>query len=101
MSISDPKQDAQNPNFATCLHFDRLTLDITPEKAGETRVAIKIAGQLPEGNLEILIPQNGHKLREVVDEQKHRLPVIWEAEGLTNVAGIRIPMRSSLGLVFR
>ena len=79
----------------------RLSLELRREKAGETTVAIKIDGPLPEGNLEVLLPQNGRKLREVVDEQNHALPLIRESEGLTNVAGIRVPMRSSLRLVFR
>ena len=79
----------------------RVSLELRRDKAGETVVAIKIDGPLPEGNLEVLLPQNGRKLREVVDEQKHALPLIREAEGLTNVAGVRVPMRSSLRLVFR
>jgi hypothetical protein len=100
-----PALDGQDLSLSTLIlptgSGTRLALEIRHEKAGETRVAINISGPLPEGNLEILIPQEGRKLREVVDEQQHRLPLVWEAEGLTNVAGVRIPMRASSRLVFR
>lgn len=79
----------------------RLTVELRREKTGETTVAIRVDGPLPEGNLEVLLPQNERKLREVVDDQKHPLPLIRESEGLINVAGVRVPMRSSLRLVFR
>ncbi|MBI2502813.1 MAG: hypothetical protein HYW07_06225 [Candidatus Latescibacteria bacterium] len=79
----------------------RLALEMRHGRDGETRIAIEITGQLPEGNLEVLMPRNGRKLQEVVDDQRQALPLIWEAEGLTGVAGVRLPMRSSIRLVFR
>lgn len=80
---------------------NRLSLHIRREKGGETKVAIEIEGPLPQGHLEILIPQNGHRLQEVVDDQKHTLPLIRQVEGLEGVAGVRIPMQASVRLVFR
>ena len=80
---------------------NRLSLHIRREKGGETKVAIEIEGPLPQGHLEILIPQNGHRLQEVVDDQKHTLPLIRQVEGLEGVAGVRIPMQSSVRLIFR
>ncbi len=78
----------------------RLDLKLTQTAPGLANMAIAIHGKLPEGTVEVLLPRPERQEMIVRDREGKKLPVVREAKGLTNVAGVRLAMRRSVDLRF-
>ncbi len=66
----------------------RLVIETTIE--GKVQLEITLDGQLPETDLEVLWPVNHENLIRASDGAGSSLDILRSAEGLKNVAGIRI-----------
>lgn len=78
----------------------RLSLRVKQTAPGQGVIDVAFSGAVPEGEMEILLPGNETKSTKVTDGGGRRLPVVKNPEGLTNVIGVRIPMRSSVSVRF-
>ena len=78
----------------------RLNLRVKQTAIGKAQVDIGIDGDLPDGNMEILLPSSGNRPVVVTDERGRKLPIVRNPGDLVNVAGIRTPIRSSVRLQF-
>jgi hypothetical protein len=78
----------------------RLGLSIEYSVEGEINIQVSISGPLPEGALEIFVPatEETHFVAREIDGEEPS--IIRNAEGLKNVAGIRVPIRKTLNIRF-
>lgn len=78
----------------------RLDLSIEHTGEGAVNIQLDISGKLPQGNLEVLMPLNFYDLVRVTDGNGQPLPIVQKLEGLSKVAGIRIPLSMHEELLF-
>jgi len=78
----------------------RLSLTVHRNKQGSTQLTINIRGPLPEGSLEVFLPEYMVNTGKITDESGQSLAVIRDLEDLVNVLGVRLPMTKSLTLRF-
>jgi|GEM_PF-772182 len=78
----------------------RLNLRVKQSAPGEAQVNIKIDGTLPNGCMEILLPNGGAKPKVVTDGNDRKLPLLQDIGGLVDVAGIRVPVCRAIKLQF-
>jgi hypothetical protein len=78
----------------------KLSLRIKQEKPGSAKIAIEITGQLPDGQLEVMLPQTNGQTRRALDAQGRSVPLVGDWEDCYGVAGVRIPISKSTKLRF-
>jgi len=64
-------------------------------------IDVEISGPLPPGSLEVLLPVEKKKFRQVKKISGEELPVLWQIKGLSNVGGVKLPIKHSEQLSFQ
>lgn len=78
----------------------KLSLKVQQEKPGTATIAIDISGQLPDGQLEVMLPQTNRQIRHVIDARGRSIPLMANCEDCEGIAGVRLPMSKSTELRF-
>lgn len=79
----------------------RLDVRIKQRQQGEAEISVEIRGDLPEGEMEILLPQHATMPGQAMDQRGQRLPLVTNTAGLTNVTGVRIRVTHSVSIIFK
>jgi len=77
----------------------RLTLSVL-QTATDAIIEVSVSGEVPEGDLEIYLPVFSNQKLEVKDGQGVSIQILNNTEGLTNVAGIRVPLQENAKFQF-
>jgi hypothetical protein len=78
-----------------------LSLSLEDSGKGELRIELEIHGPLPQGSLEIFVPATdgiGFQVQQLEGEEP---ALVRHAEGLANIAGIRVPMQERVRISFQ
>ena len=78
----------------------KLSLRVQQEKPGKAKIAIDISGQLPDGQLEVMLPQTNGRTHQVLDARGRSLALVGRCEDCDGIAGVRLPMGKSTELHF-
>lgn len=79
----------------------RLGVTVRQTAPGRAQITVEISGPLPAGEIEVLLPKNQEKAARVTDGEGRELPLIEDPQDLTNMAGVRVPIRPSVTLHFQ
>jgi hypothetical protein len=78
----------------------RLHLTIDQSLTNRVNFKIRIRGRLPKGDLEIFLPKDKIKKVQIQNIQGEQLPVVREVKDLSNVIGIRVPIKEAVNVQF-
>ena len=76
----------------------RLNLTVKQKKSGTCSLLLEIQGQLPDGDIQVLIPRGPGDIVRVKDGQGNTLETLEAVEGMKNVSGIILSMQQKLEL---
>lgn len=78
----------------------KLSLKVQQDKPGKATIAIDISGQLPDGQLEVMLPQTNGQTRRVMDTRGRSIALMANCEDCDGIAGVRLPISKATELRF-
>jgi len=79
----------------------RLSLYVDQTSGSSVKIGVEITGPLPSGRLEVFLPTEKKKFKQVKNISGEELPVVWQIKPLSNVGGVSLPIKHSEQVSFQ